>query len=225
MPIFQRSLSILIFFIFLIGLSSYPQPCRADGNQELRAGFAAMRLGDMNTALKHYNRALSQGLSQRDKLTALTLRGDLLRQKRQYDEALKDFNQALSLSEKYGDPQEKAALYVRRGQAYRAQGEYVRSISDYNLALQINPYMADAYFHRGNAYRLRRRLKLALADFNQAINLEPNHHFYYYRSGVLVQLKRLKEAVADMEEAVRQKPGRAAYKARLTYLKGQLDDQ
>jgi tetratricopeptide (TPR) repeat protein len=183
-----------------------------------------MRLGDLETALKHYTRALNQNLSNRDRLTALTLRGDLLRKKRRYDSALEDFNRALSLCEKHGDPQEKAALYVRRGQTYRAQGEYVRAISDYNLALQINPYMADAYFHRGNAYRLRRMLKMALSDLNQAINIEPNHHFYYYRSGVLVQLKRLPEAVADMEEAVRQRPGRAAYKARLNYLKSQLED-
>ena len=71
-----------------------------------------------------------------------------------YDQAIADYNQAISLL-----PKTFPIAYFNRGSAYNNQGLDDRAIIDYTTAISLEPKgadpdfkLADAYDYRGNAY-------------------------------------------------------------------------
>src|SRR3954468_14541336 len=95
-------------------------------------------------------------------------RGRAYSAKREFDRAIADYNEAISLEPEIAQP------YLSRGIAYQAQHEFDQAIADYEQALRINPNSAAAYNNRGNVYRDKGDLDRAIADYDQAIKLNPN---------------------------------------------------
>ena len=83
----------------------------------------------------------------------------------QYDQALKEFNQALKL--KPNDP----ALYDLRGVALRGKGQDDQALQDFNQALQLDPKYARAYRNRAMIYYDKSDFANAQADLEQAQSL------------------------------------------------------
>jgi tetratricopeptide (TPR) repeat protein len=77
---------------------------------------------------------------------AYVSRGDAYDDKKDYDHAIADYNQAIQLDPKDAD------AHVSRGLVYNDKKDYDRAIADYNQAIQLDPKDADAYVSRGNAY-------------------------------------------------------------------------
>jgi tetratricopeptide (TPR) repeat protein len=83
-------------------------------------------------------------------------------QKGNYDQAIKDFNQALQL--KPTDP----ALLTYRGVVYYAKGNYDQAMKDFNQALEIDPKFGRAYYQRGMIYENQEKYAQAVAEMKQA---------------------------------------------------------
>jgi len=82
-----------------------------------------------------------------------------------YDQALKDFNDALKLKPK--DP----ALITYRGVVYYAKGQNDLAMKDFNQALEIDPKFGKAYYQRGMIYENQEKYAQAAQELKKAKSL------------------------------------------------------
>jgi tetratricopeptide (TPR) repeat protein len=122
-----------------------------------------------------------------------------------YDQAIADFNQAISLS-----PRTFPVAYLNRGSAYDHQGLDEKAIVDYTTAISLEPKgadpdfnLADAYDYRGNVYERNGLFDKALADFTMAISLNPSLENAYANRGNDYARKALYDlAIADFSKVI-----------------------
>ena len=83
----------------------------------------------------------------------------------QYQQAIDNFNKAISLKQDY------AGAYINRGNAYISLGQHQRSIDDYNEAIHLEPSNADPYLNRGIVYLTQRNNIAGCRDAQKACEL------------------------------------------------------
>jgi serine/threonine protein kinase len=184
----------------------------ANNNAKITNSTITIKLPTLKTASAYFNRAIkyqNQG---------------------QLDQALADYNQALTLDPKnaaaYNNrgniycAQEQlelalsdyntaitlapkdAAPYNGRAIVYDKQGKSLLALDDYNRALQLNPRYAYAYEGRGNVHSNQGQLDLALADYQKALQFDPKNPQTYYNRGLVHQKNNQKAAaIADFQKA------------------------
>jgi len=124
-------------------------------------------------------------------------RGEAYLEKKQYDEAIINFTDAIRLYPKYG------IAYERRGVAYLWKYQYDKAIIDFTEAIRLDPKYADAYYWRGEVYRVRKQYDEAIIDYTDVIRLNPKDAFAYGRRGeVYRQLDNRDQAIRDFEKAL-----------------------
>lgn len=82
-----------------------------------------------------------------------------------YDQALKDFNDALKLK-----PND-ATLITYRGVAYYANRQNDLAMKDFNRALEIDPKHGKAYYQRGMIYENQEKYSEAVTELKKAKSL------------------------------------------------------
>jgi tetratricopeptide (TPR) repeat protein len=130
-----------------------------------------------------------------------------------YNEAIEDFNKAISLNPSYMEAyNNRAAVFEKTGQVDKAIADYQKAIALYprryeayfNLgliygkagfsvaamryfseAIAANPQFAEAYKNRGILHAESGKDALALDDFNNALDLDPNAGVVYVHRGNL----------------------------------------
>ena len=109
-----------------------------------------------------------------------------------------------------------AEIYVVRATALADLGRWEAALESVNAALEIEPYLAGAYYERGNIRTERREFELAVNDFTMAIHIDPEFDDAYFgRALAYEERKRYAEAEADLTRALRLNPKLlAAYEAR-----------
>ncbi len=83
----------------------------------------------------------------------LYFRGNAYFDKRQYDQAIQDYDRAIKLKPSYVN------AFINRGRAYRYKRQYDRAIEDFSQAIKLNPKNAQALSNRGNAYLAKREYR------------------------------------------------------------------
>jgi tetratricopeptide (TPR) repeat protein len=137
-------------------------------------------------------------------------------QKRDYDKAISDFNEAIRLDPNY------ARAYNNRGIVYGDKKEYDKAISDFNEAIRLDPNSAMAYDNRGNAYHDKKEYDKAISDLNEAIRLDPNYAKAYDNRGYAYNGKKeYDKAISDFNEAITLNPNyaKAYYNRGVAYRK------
>lgn len=125
-------------------------------------------------------------------------------ERRNYEGALQDFNQALAL-----DPSHENTR-ISRGDLLLQKREYQKAIEDYTQALEQNPTFAYTYLSRGQAYEALGKHQEAISDYTQALEIYPEDGFgYSYRGAVYTQIGEHQKAMADLNKAIKLNPGRA----------------
>ena len=83
------------------------------------------------------------------------------------EEALEDFNRAISIDPNHMDG------YLGRANALNTLGRYEESLKDYARVIEINPEIANAYVNRAIAYSHLKEYKKAIADYEKGLELDP----------------------------------------------------
>lgn len=145
---------------------------------------------------------------------ALSVRGNALMTKRDYDKAIAAFSAAHD-----ADP-DNVGIIDARGIAYGRKGQDDLAMADYNLALQRRSNYGSAYNNRGVLYLRKGALQSAFDDFNAAVKYSPNLYVAHTnRARVLTMNKDFDGALADFAEAQKIDPAepRAATYRCMTY--------
>ncbi len=99
--------------------------------------------------------------------------------KKDYDKAIKDYNEAINISSNY-----ELAFY-NRGLAWFAKKEYDKAIEDYSNAIKHNPdYKDEYYLNRGHARKAKEEYEKAIYDYTKAIKINPDFENAYYSRGL-----------------------------------------
>jgi tetratricopeptide (TPR) repeat protein len=126
--------------------------------------------------IENYNNTIDYSrLAQTEKekkAVILFKRGNAYAQKKDYNKAINDYNQAIENSK--DNKYILAQLLVNRGNVYKIKNDFTRSISDYNAALEIEPDNSWIYNNRGNLYFALGDYERAISDYNMAIEKNPN---------------------------------------------------
>jgi len=118
-------------------------------------------------------------------------------ERRDYDRAISDLNQAIN-----GRPNYPLAFNIR-GLAYLAKGETDRGIQDFDQAIRLDAKFAVALNNRGEALLGKKDLDRAIADFDQAIKANPNYDVAFYNRGIAYRDKRdFERSASDFSAAI-----------------------
>ncbi len=125
-------------------------------------------------------------------------------QKKEYDKAIADYNEAIRL-----DPKNTTA-YTSRAFAWGHKNEYDKAIADYNEVIRLDPKNAAAYSFRAFAWDQKKEHDRAIADYNESIRLDPkNAATYTSRAFAWIQKEEYVKAIADYNEVIRLEPQNA----------------
>ncbi len=137
----------------------------------------------------------------------------------QYDCAIQDLDQAISLSPNIG------VYFEYRGNVYRNKGQYDRAIQDFDQAIGLDPKLAHAFYGRGIAYRSKGQYDQSIQDFNQAINLNWSDDLAYNGLGnTYSDLGQYDRAIQNYDRAIQLNQNNAAAfngRGNAYYYKGQ----
>jgi serine/threonine protein kinase/tetratricopeptide (TPR) repeat protein len=129
-------------------------------------------------------------------------RGRAAYERKDYDQAITDFNQAIKLDPKF------AKAFSNRGNAYMEKDQVDKALADYSRAIELDPKFAIAYNNRGNAYSKQKDYDRAIADYTQAIRFAPQlAQPFYNRGNAYLDKRAYDKAIADYTEALRIEPG------------------
>lgn len=104
-------------------------------------------------------------------------------QREQYDLAISDYTDAISLDPNY------AGGYNFRGLAYRYKPDPDRALADFDRAIAIEPNNANFALNRGNVYLDLGQYDRAIADYDRAIALNPKFGIAFNQRAVAFRRK------------------------------------
>ena len=130
-----------------------------------------------------------------------TQKGKELYEKREYMEALLNFNKAIEV-----DPNYSIAYYMR-GNIKEAFEDHHGAMKDYNTSIEKNSKFADAFFVRGNVKMKLQDYYGAIDDYGSAITLNENYIDAYYNRGKAKQfLLAYEDAINDCTKIIQINP-------------------
>jgi len=137
-------------------------------------------------------------------------RGTELLNKGQHQEAIAEFEQALTYQP------EDFEVHNSLGAAYSAIGKHAEAIAHYRKAAQISPEYPDAHSNLGSALAAVGKLDEAVAEFNKALELNPElSEAHTSLGGILARQGRWDQAIPHLRKAVATKPDYVVAQANL----------
>src|SRR5262249_42173725 len=179
------------------------------GNTSLAQSFddaencaAAVQKNDFDFAIDHWPAAIQSGeLSDQEAAAAFPNRGLAYYHKKEYDQAIRDYDQATRLNPNDSD------YFYRRGLTYFEKHDYDRAIQDLDQTLKLNPDNVAALQKRGWAYENKNDYDQAIRDYDRAISLQSGYSPAFIRRAKVYEAKRqYEQALADYEAATQADP-------------------
>ncbi len=128
-------------------------------------------------------------------------KGDMLKDLKQYQEAVEAYDQAIRHNPDAAD------AYYGKGYALNNLKNYEQAMRAFEHAILLKPDFANAYNNKGIALHALKRYNDAIVAFNHAIRLDPNFARAYYNKGVVLnEAKYHDEAIVAFDHAIRLDP-------------------
>jgi tetratricopeptide (TPR) repeat protein len=124
-------------------------------------------------------------------------RGELLADDGRADDALRDFQVAISLDG-------KCSLAIHnRAVTFAQQNQFEAALRDFNRVIELNPGLAVAYRNRAELLAALGRMEEAIRDYNQALeSLPTDAQLYRDRAYAYQQLGDIAKSLADFNHAL-----------------------
>ncbi len=127
-------------------------------------------------------------------------RANFRRDQGRIDEALVDYDAAITIKP-------DGALYNSRAKLYFNQKKYDLAMEDYNRAIALDASEGEYYINRGAVFALNNQLQRALEDFNKGLELKPDHaNGFKNRSLVFQSFGQWENAMSDISTYLRLHP-------------------
>lgn len=136
-----------------------------DPKVHVNMGIAFAAAGKGDQAEKEYAAALALRPGSEVAANALSNRGVLRFNRKDYDGALADFDAAAELAPN------SVAVFNNRAALYRFRRDFRRAAEDLTKVVALNPALVKAYLDRGDAYLKEGDCSLAKRDFDTACRL------------------------------------------------------
>lgn len=161
------------------------------------------RTGKGEMALKELNDIISTPESVTSE--AYAARGTLLMKQRAFDQAVRDFSDAIIMH-----VDDAGTVYAKRGSAKLALGDGDGALADYNQALALKPNQIDIRNNRALLVLRMGRRHDALADADAAVALDPTStRSHLVRAQIYVSLGRMEDAIAEYGRVLETNPNDA----------------
>lgn len=153
-------------------------------------------------------RAISIAIGFYDKNAALfSMRADLRKEVKQFDEAILDFTQAIKLC---SGNKTKASYHNKRGLMYSQQNKLDEALQDYNAAMVLDENNAVFHNNLGNCYNNKGNYDLAIPIFSKALEIDAKDANYAYaylgRGYAYASMKNYVQAIKDFDSALQLDP-------------------
>ena len=117
---------------------------------------------DLEQALKDFTYYLEKSPRNADRFNS---RGMVYRKLKRYQEAIADYNTAITIEPRF-------VYFFNRGVTYEVLGEAEKAIQDYTTVIQINPSYFMGFASRALAYEKQKKYRFAIRDYEQALRLK-----------------------------------------------------
>jgi predicted O-linked N-acetylglucosamine transferase (SPINDLY family) len=166
-------------------------------DDSLRQAIASLQVGRLNDAERYFKEvAINDAVPD-----TWNNRGTVLNDLMRYDDAIADFDKAISLQPNYSE------AFFNRGKSLAELKRYEEACAAYDRALALKPDLAGVWIARGNVSYQLRRYNDALASYDKALTLKPDLVEAWLGCGnVFFELKRYDEAIAAYDRALTLKP-------------------
>jgi tetratricopeptide (TPR) repeat protein len=168
----------------------------------LLLGTLADRNGDHDARIAYMNKAISILPSY---AAAYAGRGHGYEDEKKYDQALADFNKAISLDSSLASALKPdfIIVYIERASNSIQLGHYPAGIEDLKSALQLDPANARALGDLGDAYNATNKYEDAIAVLSHDIEVNPDYSFAYADRGIAyLNLGKNDLALIDLNKAI-----------------------
>jgi tetratricopeptide (TPR) repeat protein len=158
--------------------------------------------GEVDKAAELIQQVLADGSLDHTKVAAaFNLQGNLLRDQKQYDEAIVKYEKAVELNPKFAPPHNNWGVMLYN------QKKYEEAVAKYQKAIELDPKFAAAYYNWGILLQDQKKYEEAIAKYRKAIELDPKYEDSYYSWGnVLYERKKYDEAIAKYQQAIEVDP-------------------
>lgn len=191
-----------------------PDPIEsADGwlDQAQHMAQDAASLDELSAVIESCDRGLRSGADQKVSASLRRLnawahnrRGELLADSDRADDALTDFQAAISL-----DPNCSLAVH-NRAVTFAEQNQFAAALRDFNRVIELNPGLAVAYRNRAELLAATGRAEEAISDYNQAIDSLPNDaQLYRDRAYAYQQIGDFAKSAIDFDRSIEINPNDA----------------
>ena len=157
-------------------------------------GLISAQNSQWNIAVEFFSKALQ--IKNNDASIYNNL-GNVLFEKKSYDESVKSFEKAIELKRDY------AQAYFNLGRVLSELKKWDEAFNNFEKAIELNYNYSEAFYSRGVVEFELRRLYEALGSYEKAIQLKVDYPEAHLNRGlVLHELGRLNEAIVCYEQAI-----------------------
>jgi tetratricopeptide (TPR) repeat protein len=112
---------------------------------------------------------------------------------------------AIAFSPAHGQPYNKRAVeYFYMGCEMMAKNNFMVAVNDFTMALEIDPWLKQAYENRGVAKYYLQDMEGAIEDYSKALEIDPDDYNTYGRRGwARYMIRDYKGAIEDLTLAVK----------------------
>jgi protein O-GlcNAc transferase len=161
-------------------------------------GVIAAQTGRAGEAAELLGRAVAQ---RRDDPAVHNNYGNVLRDLKRHEDALKSYERATKLKPNYAEG------YYNRGLVQQDLKRFGDALKCYDRAISLKPDYTAAYNNRGVTLRELKRPDEALKSYTQAIEVNPDHAGAHNNRGIVLQdLRRFAEALVSHDRALALNP-------------------